>query len=121
MPTTQGFEGAIPDHSAVLIIGDRVFEYEHLYAYKIDLAENWKFNTNLPFAFAVWVGNDKVKAIENELNEAFDLGLSDIPSYYNDLLTIGPDHFVNYLSEKIDFTLDDRKRKAIQLFTSMLI
>lgn len=120
LPTTQGFEGSIPDHSAVLIIGDRVFEYEHLYAYKLDLAENWKFNTNLPFAFAVWVGNDKVKAIEKELNAAFELGLNDLAKHYNDLLTIDEDHFINYLSEKIDFRLDNRKKKAIQLFTSML-
>lgn len=118
--TIQGFESSIPEDAAILIIGDRVFKYQHLYQYKIDLAENWKNYTNLPFAFAVWVGNKKVKAIENELNIAFERSLSDIPNLHNDLLTIDKTTFVNYLTHSIDFNLDSGKKKAIKLFTSLL-
>jgi len=120
IPAQKGFELNIPEHSAVLIIGDRVFEYEHLYPYKLDLAENWKQYTDLPFAFAVWVANDKLKGIENELNMAFEKSLSSIGSQYNSLLTIDQRRFVNYLTCKIDFTFDHKKREAIQLFTNLL-
>jgi predicted solute-binding protein len=85
------------------------------------LAEIWKDYKNLPFAFAIWVGNSKVKPIEDELNKAFLYGINQIPELYNNLLTIDKDTFVNYLSHKIDYTLDLKKKEAIQLFTSMLI
>ncbi len=120
LPTQKGFESNIPKNSAVLIIGDRVFEYEHLYQYKLDLAENWKQYTELPFAFAVWVANDKLKAVENELNIRFKKSISNISSHYNSLLTIDKKKFTNYLTHNIDFTFDHKKQKAIQLFTNLL-
>jgi len=120
LPTQKGFEDDIPKDSAILIIGDRVFKYNQNYKYKIDLAEEWKKQTQLPFVFAVWVGNAKTKSIENELNKSFSKSLSNIPILYNDLLTIDYNTFVDYLSRKIDYTLDDKKLKAIQLFTQFL-
>ena len=120
LPTTKGFEENIPYNSAILIIGDRVFNYGQLYKYKIDLAEEWKKQTNLPFAFAVWVGNKHLVEIENELNLCFEKSISRIPNLYNDLLTIDQNTFINYLSQSIDYSLDSGKKKAIQLFTSLL-
>ncbi len=120
LPTKKGFEDSIPTDSAILIIGDRVFEYEKNYKFKIDLAEEWKKYTDLPFVFALWVGNEKVKSIEPELNKCFHKTLSDIPLLYHNLLTINKNTFVDYLSTKIDYPLDDKKQDAIQLFTSLL-
>ena len=120
LSTKEGFEDSIPKNSAILIIGDRVFNYDHLYPYKLDLAKEWKDYTNLPFAFAVWTGNKKLKSIENELNKAFEQGLKDIPNYYSDLLTIDKTQFINYLTKRIDYTFDTKKEEAIQLFTSLL-
>ena len=120
LPTQKGFESNIPKNSAVLIIGDRVFEYEHLYLYKLDLAENWKHYTELPFAFAVWVANDKLKTVENELNTLFEKSVSNISSHYSSLLTIDKKKFTNYLTHKIDFSFDHKKQEAIKLFTNLL-
>lgn len=92
-----------------------------MYPFKIDLAKAWLDFTQLPFAFAIWAGNKKVKNIEDELNTAFENGIERIPELYDNLLTIDKDTFINYLTKKIDFDLDNRKREAIQLFTSMLI
>ena len=119
LPTQEGFENSIPKNSAILIIGDRVFEYEHNYKYKIDLSEEWKKHTSLPFVFALWVGNKKFKTIESELNNSFLKSLSDIPRLYHNLLTINQNTFVNYLSHKIDYIMDNKKREAIRLFTRL--
>ncbi len=120
LPTSKGFESHIPENAAILIIGDRVFKYEHLYPEKIDLAEQWQQYTGLPFAFAVWVGNAKTKSIEKAMNKAFDTSLQRIPELYNDLSTIHRQTFINYLTQKIDFRLDQGKREAIRLFISLL-
>lgn len=120
LPTTEGFEDKLPANSAILIIGDRVFQYEHLYKNKLDLANEWKIHTGLPFAFAVWVGNEKLRGLENELNAAFEKSMKEIPSYYSSLLTIDEEIFINYLSQKIQYSLDEGKKEAIQLFTSLL-
>ncbi len=120
LPTSKGFESNIDDKSAILIIGDRVFEYEHLYKYKLDLAEEWKKQTQLPFTFAVWVANTKLKAVEEELNKVFLESIRNIPNQYSNLLTISNEKFINYLTKKIDYTYDNDKKKAVQLFTSML-
>ena len=120
LPTTRGFEDNIPQNSAILMIGDRVFNYENIYKYKLDLAENWKHYTKLPFAFAVWVGNKRAQSIEKELNKAFAKQLLNIDSCFNKMLTIDKSTFVNYLTNKIDYSFDVDKKKAIQLFTSLL-
>ncbi len=60
------------------------------------------------------------KNIEDELNKAFEQGLKDIPNYYRDLLTIDKNQFINYLTKRIDYTFDTKKKEAIQLFTSLL-
>ncbi len=120
LPTTKGYESQINDNSAILIIGDRVFEYEHLYKYKLDLAEEWKKHTKMPFAFALWVANDRLKLIEDELNKVFSESIKNIPQQYSNLLTISREKFVNYLTQKIDYNYDTEKKKAVKLFTSML-
>jgi len=119
LPTQEGFEQHIPPHSAILIIGDRVFKFEKEYRYKIDLSKEWKTYTHLPFVFAIWVGNEKVKLIEEELNRSFELAMQNIPKFYNELLTIDYNTFVNYLTLKIDYTFDKKKKEAIQLFTKL--
>ena len=120
LPTQKGFEESTPSEAAVLLIGDRVFEFETNYKYKTDLAAEWKKYTHLPFVFALWVGNDKLKNIEHDLNSYFAKSLTNIPALYSDLLTIDKDIFVDYLSSKIDYILDDKKLQAIRLFSDLL-
>lgn len=121
LPTRPGFENQIPPNSAILVIGDRVFELEKKYPFVIDLAEEWTRYTHLPFAFAVWVGNEKVKAIEPILNQAFEQSMQNITSYTNNLSTIDQQTFIHYLTQNIDYTLNFDKKEAIRLFTSLLV
>lgn len=120
LPTVDGFEESIPKNAAILMIGDRVFKYQHNYKNKIDLAECWKSYTNLPFVFAVWVGNEKLKQIEQDLNKAFESQIHSISNCYSSLLTIDKNTFVDYLTNKIDYRFNDKKKEALKLFTSLL-
>ena len=115
-PYTDGLEENLKDDEAVLLIGDKVFKYEHLFMHKIDLAEEWKKWTKLPFVFAVWVGNKKTLPLENELNKSFYKYQKDISGLYTDDLKIEKKVFLDYLKNKIDFILDEDKQKAIRLF-----
>jgi len=47
-----GFENAIQNNHAAVVIGDRTFALNGKYAYEFDLAEEWKQFTQLPFVFA---------------------------------------------------------------------
>ncbi len=118
--TKPGFESDIQDNEAVLIIGDRVFKHQDEYAYKTDLAETWKDWTGLPFVFALWVGNEHVKSIENELNIIFKNTLKSINKLYKDDLTIDFETFSNYLNNNISYNLDERKKEAFRLFKELL-
>jgi len=120
LETKEGFEESISENAAILIIGDRVFKYQDKYKYKIDLAEEWKNYTKMPFVFAVWVGNDGLKDIEADLNQAFDHQINTVSDCYSELLTIDKNTFVDYLTNKIDYRFNDKKKDALKLFTNLL-
>lgn len=118
--TKPGFETSIRENEALVMIGDRVFKYEHLFKYQIDLAETWKQWTGLPFTFAVWVGNDKVRSIEPALNEAFCQGIANIPNLSSDSSGIDQATFTHYLSRNISYPFDEKKKESIRLLKKML-
>ncbi|MCH5330652.1 MAG: menaquinone biosynthesis protein [Alistipes sp.] len=105
---------------AFLLIGDKVFEREHLFTYKTDLAEAWQQATGLPFCFAVWVArNGTPYSVIDELQHAFTFGVEHI---YESVLEFGfgdkPYNAYEYLTRNIDFLLDENKRKALKKFWS---
>jgi len=117
---TDGIEKNLKNDEAILLIGDRVFKYQDAFSYKIDLAEEWKKWTNLPFVFAVWVGNKQALSLEKELNTSFEKYQQNISDLYQFNFEITQDVFVDYLENKIDFILDEDKLKSIKLFLQML-
>jgi len=123
--TSENFDFlAIPDSEAVVLIGDQCFEYEKRFRFSIDLAEEWHKLTGLPFAFACWTSNKKLSAgFLEEFNEALGEGVRNLPSviekYGRSGIIRGEDLKV-YLTENINFILNDDKRKAINLFLELL-
>ncbi len=100
-----------------LLIGDKVFDYEGRFRHTADLAVCWQRFTGLPFVFAVWIARDTVReeAID-ALGEALRYGTAHIPeavAYYGHS---GKPYAVSYLTENIDFHLDEPKRRALGLF-----
>lgn len=104
------------DEEAFVLIGDRTFGKKKDYLYAYDLAEEWQNFTSLPFAFAVWAANKPISPeFTKDFNNALKYGL-------DNRLEVIKDHPLNgfdledYLKNKLDFNLDEKKRQAIDLF-----
>lgn len=116
----DGIPQQIEQGEAVVAIGDKVFEIAPKFRYKTDLALEWQEMTGLPFVFAVWVARTpQGMSIEQELNKALAFGVDhiaqSIPSNYD------YDKAYKYLTENIQFRLDEPKRAAIRLFWEKII
>jgi chorismate dehydratase len=111
-------------NEAVVLIGDQCFEYENSFRYKVDLANEWKKFSGLPFVFACWTAN---KQINNEFitkfNNALRLGVNDIDAVvekFGNSGTIRGEILKKYLVENIDYNFNDEKKKALMLFLELL-
>lgn len=123
--THEGFDFLhISDNEAVVLIGDQCYEYEKYFRTRIDLAQEWNMLTGLPLAFACWTAN---KLLDNEFltefNKALATGVRNIPAVvakYGKTGIIKGEELRIYLTENIDFDLNDDKRKAIKLFLELM-
>jgi chorismate dehydratase len=111
-------------NEAVVLIGDQCFEFENRFRYKVDLANEWKKFSGLPFVFACWTAN---KHINNEFitkfNKALQLGVNDIDGVvekFGNCGTIKGEILKTYLVENIDYNFNDEKKKALKLFLELL-
>lgn len=119
-----GFEQNMGHSDAAVVIGDRTFALNGTFPYEYDLAEEWKKFTGLPFVFAAWVSNEKIDAnFITEFNAVLKHGVSNIESAVNedaDTNFLSAEKTLNYLSKKIDYKLDAKKREALALFLSYI-
>ncbi|MGD0341062.1 MAG: menaquinone biosynthesis protein [Bacteroidales bacterium] len=123
--TADGFDFInIPGDEANVLIGDRCFEYENKFQYRIDLAEEWYNFTGLPFAFACWTSNKRLDdKFLKEFNDALAEGVNNIPAVvekYGKTGTIRGNDLLIYLTKNMNFDLNDDKRKAIKLYLDLL-
>jgi chorismate dehydratase len=123
--TSEGFDfKGLGRDEAVVLIGDQCFELENKYLFRRDLAEEWKKYTGLPFVFACWVANRPLaKDFIADFNDALSLGVSNIDLVAERFGKSGPvkgPELIRYLTENIDFKLDDYKRKAMNLFLDLM-
>ena len=106
--------------NAFVLIGDRTFGKKNQYKYAYDLAQEWQNFTSLPFAFAVWAANKPVNEdFVREFNIALKLGLDNRLEIIKDQPLNGFD-LRDYLQNKLDFNLDDKKRQAIEMFHNFI-
>lgn len=120
----HGFEKNISKSSAGLIIGDRALNLIGKYKYVYDLALEWKKMTNLPFVFATWTANKDLEIdFISEFNSILKYGVENIEKtilYFDkNISKINFDAF-KYLTENIDYQLDENKYKAIELYLNLL-
>ena len=115
---------SVKGNEAVVLIGDQCFELENHYLNRIDLAEEWKKFTGLPFVFACWVANRRLPAgFTDEFNSALSLGVQNIGKVAIRFGENGPitgTELRDYLTLNIDYNLDNRKREAMSLFLEYL-
>ncbi len=106
---------------AALLIGDPALTFNGPVAEIYDLAAEWKKFTGLPFVFALWVGReDSVPSKHRKDFEASrDFGLAhldDIAAEYAAPLNLPASSLKVYLTENIDYSLDEENRKGLRLF-----
>ncbi len=123
--TTRGFDFLnIGLDEAAVLIGDQCFEFENRFRYKIDLANEWKKYSDLPFVFACWTANRKLDGeFIREFNDAMKLGVNNIDGVVEKMGnsgTITGENLRRYLVENIDYNFDDDKKKALKLFLELM-
>lgn len=111
-------------NEAVVLIGDQCFESESRFKFRMDLAEEWKIFTGLPFVFACWVANRDIdEEFRDEFNSALKLGVENIDKvaeYFGNSGKITRKELLEYLNVNIDYNLDEAKRKAMTLFHDLM-
>jgi chorismate dehydratase len=111
-------------NEAVVLIGDQCFEYEDRFRYKIDLAEEWKKQTGLPFVFACWTANQELDPeFLKDFNAALKSGVENIDKVARDFGKTGPiaeEELRYYLKNNIDYIFDNDKKKGMSLFLGHL-
>jgi chorismate dehydratase len=109
---------------AIVLIGDQCFEYENSFRYRIDLANEWKKFSGLPFVFACWTANRKLDdSFIKEFNEALRLGVNNIDGVVEKLGrsgTITGEILKKYLLENIDYNFNEEKKTALKLFLELM-
>lgn len=117
--TNEGFEEKISGTTAAVVIGDRSLKMRDQFQYVYDLSEEWKKFTGLPFVFACWISNVKLDdAFKSDFNEALSLGIKNMEAVIAEL-KIKSDfypHSEDYLRNILDFSFDENKNMAINLF-----
>jgi chorismate dehydratase len=108
---------------AVLLIGDKTFEDLSAFPYVYDLAEQWLVYTGMPFVFAVWAAN---KPLEHEFvqkfNSALAYGFENLEKalLLSEDMRMSKEAKLHYLTHNISYQLNSEKRKALELYLSML-
>ena len=116
----------LKDNQGALVIGDRTFGLDGKFKFVVDLSEEWKIYTGLPFVFAAWVYKEKLPVgFVDTFNKMLSLGVKNIEetiSYFTMINRNLPEKsFLNdYLKNKISYTLDDKKTESINLFLKLV-
>ena len=106
---------------AALVIGDVALTFTGQVAEVYDLAAEWKRLTGLPFVFALWVGHDDRSLTKHHPDFAASLAfglahIDDIAAEYAPKLGLQPDAIKVYLTQNVDYSLDEENRRGLRLF-----
>jgi len=105
---------------AALVIGDPAFTYRGS-ALVYDLAAEWRKFTGLPFVFAFWAGrgDNNLSLCRKDFEESREFGLAhvdDIAAEYAAKLDTDAADVKVYLTENIDYSLDEENCRGLRLF-----
>ncbi|MCI0420997.1 MAG: menaquinone biosynthesis protein [Acidobacteria bacterium] len=107
-------------HDAALIIGDAALKSDSGKLFGYDLAEEWRALTGKPFVFAFWgvrgsVGLPDAAAFQR----SFEYGKArseEIVEEQTRQLELPADLIRSYITENIDYSLDEENLKGLRLF-----
>ncbi len=106
---------------AALVIGDPALTFNGDAPKVYDLGAEWKRFTGLPFVFALWVGREEahLAPLREDFESSRDYGLGhvdEIAAEYGRKLALAPEAVRLYLTENIDYSLDEENLKGLRLF-----
>lgn len=124
LPMKQDKPFDIDPDEALVLIGDKTFRLAQKYPVQLDLSEEWKSFTGLPFVFACWVSNRELgPTLRKNFEKAIEFGITHRPDAIRQLIDDqsypGVD-VQDYLLNTISYELDSDKRKALHLFLNLL-
>lgn len=111
---------------ARLLIGNQAIEFRQSFGGDfsyLDLGEEWKRRTGLPFVFAVWLLRPEVlapAAVGSALRELKERGLTRIAQIVERQSDFRPEFARRYLTEFIRFDLGSEERAGIERFRVLL-
>ena len=116
----EDYRSQIKGKTAGVVIGDRALEQRLRSRYSYDLGEAWMKHTGLPFVFAAWITNKKLPPhFEKRFNEANRQGLQQIETVVKNN-PFPPFDLHEYYTKYIQYVLDEKKRKGLDLFLQKL-
>ncbi len=119
-PAAPQAEEMLRHADAALLIGDPALAYTGS-ARVYDLAREWRRVTGLPFVFAVWMGHARADLSRYHADFAASLAfgldhIDDIAAEYALKLGMTPEAVKVYLTENIDYSLDEENLQGLKLF-----
>ena len=120
VPAPENFTSLVGGTTAALIIGDRALKQRPVSSYIYDLGEAWIAHTGLPFVFAAWIANKK---LDEDFISRFNLANAEGFKHIDEIIQANPFPWYSlhdYYTKAIDYTLDEAKRKGMELFVSKL-
>lgn len=118
--TDDGYRSEIKGTTAGLVIGDRALEQRKVSTFIYDLGAEWRAITGLPFVYAAWISTRKLPDdFIREFDAANAVGLQHI-----DEIAAAEKFEIydlkKYYSLHLSYVLDERKRKAMDLFLQVI-
>lgn len=104
-----------------LMIADSGFRVSDFEVRKFDLAETWRAFTGFGFVFAMWMANPEKVEIAKQIdfararNEGLQ-HLDEIIANYESEIRLSHQDFHNYLTENINFTINETMQKGLELY-----
>jgi chorismate dehydratase len=113
-------ENETPDADALVVIGDPAFTFRKPGFEPLDLGQEWRRTTSLPFVFAVMVAGPRAlssRGISQRIGEATRRGVEAAPTIarsYNSGVDAG--RAERYLRNVIRYDLGSREKEGLALF-----
>lgn len=110
---------------AMLLIGDSAMAFQRDEAATVlDLGEQWKKLTGLPFVYAMWVVQKDIDTgpLKSQLFAARDSGLSQLPQIAAEAASdtgLSADQCLDYLKNIMRYGLGDREIEALKRFQQL--
>lgn len=106
---------------AFLVIGDDAMKIQEEGFIVLDLGQEWKTLTGLPFVYAIWVtkSNSKLSGLSKILTNAKELGLKSIDKIADieaERLNLSKERCFNYLNNAIKYNLGEEEIKGMEAY-----